>query len=170
AALRGLRWAEVSSFATLGVLRHITSFSALRKDFGLMDYNARFYSPYIMMFTSPDTVIPDTYNPLDWNRYAYARYNPVKYSDPTGHAVSDGGSAGCGFICDPIPSTPTTTDTPTPITDFILNQVPGSSRDWAKAGTVTDGVVLLVDLFADGIVVYATVVGFGSALPVVVIS
>jgi hypothetical protein len=30
-------------------------------------------------------VIPDPYNPLDWNRYSYARYNPVTYNDPTGH-------------------------------------------------------------------------------------
>ena len=32
-----------------------------------------------------NTIIPDPYNPLDWNRYSYARYNPVKYTDPTGH-------------------------------------------------------------------------------------
>lgn len=49
-----------------------------------------------MQFNQPDTLVPDPYNPLDWNRYGYARYNPVKYTDPTGHAVSvgdDGGSA-----------------------------------------------------------------------------
>jgi hypothetical protein len=38
-----------------------------------------------MMFNQPDTLVPDLYNPLDWNRYAYGRYNPVKYNDPTGH-------------------------------------------------------------------------------------
>jgi len=38
-----------------------------------------------MQFQSPDTVIPDLYNPLDLNRYGYARYNPLKYTDPTGH-------------------------------------------------------------------------------------
>jgi len=37
------------------------------------------------MFTSPDTLIPDPYNPLDWNRYQYSRANPLKYTDPTGH-------------------------------------------------------------------------------------
>jgi len=39
------------------------------------------------MFVSPDTLIPDLYNPIDWNRYAYARYNPINNSDPTGHWV-----------------------------------------------------------------------------------
>lgn len=51
------------------------------------------------MFTSPDTLIPDLYNPLDWNRYLYARANPTKYIDPTGHmqvcAQGDLGG-GCG--------------------------------------------------------------------------
>jgi len=52
---------------------------------GLYYYNARWYDSYITQFTQPDSIIPDPYNPLDWNRYAYARYNPVKYTDPTGH-------------------------------------------------------------------------------------
>lgn len=37
--------------------------------------------------TQPDSIIPDPYNPLDWNRYAYVRYNPVNNTDPTGHRV-----------------------------------------------------------------------------------
>jgi len=52
---------------------------------GLYYYNDRWYDSYITQFTQPDTIIPDPYNPLDWNRYSYARYNPVKYTDPTGH-------------------------------------------------------------------------------------
>lgn len=42
-----------------------------------------------MQFQQPDTLIPEPYNPLDWNRYAYARNNPVRYSDPTGHKACD---------------------------------------------------------------------------------
>jgi RHS repeat-associated protein len=54
---------------------------------GLMDYKARLYSPCIMHFVQPDTLIPDIYNPQDWNRYSYARNNPLKYTDPTGHRI-----------------------------------------------------------------------------------
>lgn len=32
-----------------------------------------------------DTLIPNPHNSLDWNRYSYARYNPLRYTDPTGH-------------------------------------------------------------------------------------
>jgi RHS repeat-associated protein len=53
--------------------------------FGLMDYNARFYSPLLGKFTQPDTIVPDPGNPQAWNRYAYNINNPVRYVDPTGH-------------------------------------------------------------------------------------
>ena len=59
------------------------------EDFGLMDYNARFYSPYITQFTQPDSIIPDPYNVLDWNRYAYVRFNPVNSTDPSGHLTDE---------------------------------------------------------------------------------
>lgn len=42
-----------------------------------------------MQFNQPDTVVPDPYNALDWNRYAYTRYNPVRYNDPSGHYSDD---------------------------------------------------------------------------------
>jgi RHS repeat-associated protein len=56
-------------------------------EIGLYYYIARFYDPVIGHFIQPDSVIPNPNNPLDWNRYAYARYDPIKFSDPNGHWV-----------------------------------------------------------------------------------
>lgn len=52
---------------------------------GLVYMNARYYDPNIGHFISPDSIIPDPSNVLDYNRYLYSRGNPVKYNDPTGH-------------------------------------------------------------------------------------
>jgi len=40
-------------------------------------------------WTQPDTIVPDPYNPQDWDRYSYTRNNPVRYTDPTGHIACD---------------------------------------------------------------------------------
>jgi len=64
--------------------------------FGLMFYNARMYDPYLNHFTQPDSIVPDPYNSQDWDRYSYARNNPIRYTDPSGHAAisdSDGGGS-----------------------------------------------------------------------------
>lgn len=54
---------------------------------GLYYLSSRYYSPYLMHFTQPDTVLPNIYDPQQLNRYSYARNNPVKYVDPSGHAI-----------------------------------------------------------------------------------
>jgi RHS repeat-associated protein len=53
--------------------------------FGLMDFNARFYSPSLGRFTLPDTIIPGATNTQSWNRYTYVDNSPILYNDPTGH-------------------------------------------------------------------------------------
>lgn len=53
---------------------------------GLMFYQARYYSPVLGRFISPDTIVPDPGNPQDLNRYLYTNNNPVKYIDPSGHS------------------------------------------------------------------------------------
>lgn len=56
-----------------------------------MFYNECWYDSGINQFVQADTLIPNLLNSLDWNRYAYARYNPLRYTDPSGHlACIDG--------------------------------------------------------------------------------
>jgi uncharacterized protein RhaS with RHS repeats len=50
-----------------------------------MDYNARYYSAVLGRFISPDTIVPDPTGSSGFNRYRYARSNPLKYADPSGN-------------------------------------------------------------------------------------
>jgi len=59
------------------------------EEIGLQYYGARWYDGYLNRFLSPDTIVPDPYNPLDYDRYSYARNNPVRYNDPSGHIPLD---------------------------------------------------------------------------------
>jgi RHS repeat-associated protein len=52
---------------------------------GLLYYNARYYDPQLGTFLSPDTVVPDAGTVIDYNRFLYARGNPLRYNDPSGH-------------------------------------------------------------------------------------
>jgi hypothetical protein len=48
------------------------------------------------MRADADTLIPDPGDPLSYDRYAYVRDNPVRYTDPSGHDVDCGiGESGC---------------------------------------------------------------------------
>jgi RHS repeat-associated protein len=60
---------------------------------GLYFYGARFYDPALGRFVSPDTIIPQGQGSQAWDRYAGMNNNPVRYTDPTGHGVTndDGG-------------------------------------------------------------------------------
>jgi RHS repeat-associated protein len=59
--------------------------AGVTEGFGLMFYNARWYDPYLNHMTQPDSIVPDPYNSQDYDRYTYARNNPIKYTDPSGH-------------------------------------------------------------------------------------
>jgi RHS repeat-associated protein len=53
---------------------------------GIYHYGSRFYSPKLGRFLSADSIIPNAANPQDFNRYSYVRNNPLRYTDPSGHA------------------------------------------------------------------------------------
>ena len=42
-----------------------------------MFYNARYYDPLLGTFISPDTIVPDAKMVIDYNRFLYARGNPI---------------------------------------------------------------------------------------------
>ena len=56
---------------------------------GLYYLKSRYYDPETARFLSEDTYRGRSGDPLSLNLYAYAKYNPLRYFDPTGHVVSD---------------------------------------------------------------------------------
>jgi RHS repeat-associated protein len=56
---------------------------------GLDDFGLRYFGSSMGRFMSPDSIANDweLLNPQTWNRYAYARNNPLAYVDPDGAAV-----------------------------------------------------------------------------------
>jgi len=74
-----------------------TTFTGQKSDdsTGLMYYGARYYDTGLGRFTQADTIVPNPMNPQTLNRYSYTANNPVRYTDPTGHAFcedcNDGG-------------------------------------------------------------------------------
>lgn len=58
---------------------------------------ARYYVASVGRFASADTIIPNPANPQSWNRFSYVNNNPLKYRDPSGHALECGLlGEGCG--------------------------------------------------------------------------
>jgi RHS repeat-associated protein len=57
---------------------------------GLMDYRARFYSSGLGRFLQPDSIVPNSFNPQNWNRYSYVTNRPINFNDPTGHMLCNG--------------------------------------------------------------------------------
>ena len=58
---------------------------------GLDYFDARYYGSRIARFTSVDPLqVPAAFrDPQQWNRYSYARNNPLRFLDPTGRYVFD---------------------------------------------------------------------------------
>jgi len=52
---------------------------------GLYFYAWRYYDPTLGRFIQPDTIIPNPFNPQEFNRYSYCNNNPLNYTDPSGH-------------------------------------------------------------------------------------
>jgi RHS repeat-associated protein len=79
---------EGTDFGTSG---NRFAFTSHRFDTELDLYYAggRMYSPTIGRFISQDTLSLEPNNPDTWNLFGYARANPTRYVDPTGHQTVD---------------------------------------------------------------------------------
>jgi len=52
--------------------------------FNIINMNGRLYDPVIARFFSPDKYVANSSFTQDFNRYTYARNNPLMYTDPSG--------------------------------------------------------------------------------------
>ncbi|MCL1851028.1 MAG: FG-GAP-like repeat-containing protein [Bacteroidetes bacterium] len=55
--------------------------------FKIINMNGRLYDPVIARFFSPDKFVANSSFTQDFNRYTYARNNPLMYTDPSGEFV-----------------------------------------------------------------------------------
>jgi RHS repeat-associated protein len=56
----------------------------------LIYMGARYYNPQSGRFISPDSIIPNLFNPSDLNSYSYVNNDPILFIDPTGHQGCNG--------------------------------------------------------------------------------
>jgi RHS repeat-associated protein len=90
-----------------------------------LDYmHARYYSPWLNRFLSVDPVLGEVESPQSWNRYAYVRNNPLKYTDPSGEAAVLKTPGGIGSPTHPafaVPRQPTRTEV---LRDAVIRNTP----------------------------------------------
>jgi RHS repeat-associated protein len=123
---------------------------------GIYHYGARFYSPKLGRFLSADTIVPSYTNPQNLNRFSYVTNNPLRYTDPTGHMMSDGDGGGCS-PCTQLPQKPK--DKPKkdknenhpPINNPIDNYC-GNISGLACAANFTQDIATLTDLVGVGLI------------------
>jgi RHS repeat-associated protein len=91
-----------------GVTRTDRRFTGQIEDatIGLYFYNARYYDPALGRFVQADTIVPNPSDPQSLNRYSYCFGNPVKYTDPSGHAVEMDRNSRHGVVDDPLAEPP----------------------------------------------------------------
>ncbi len=95
---------------------HAFTGQKLDKGTGLMHYGARYFDSALGTFISPDTIVPQPGDPQALNRYSYTLNNPLRYTDPTGHAWREDDSGGAWYPptnCASILCLPTPTAQPT---------------------------------------------------------
>lgn len=78
-------WTEKDSRTSWIISRGYTNHEHLDA-FGIINMNGRVYDPLTAQFFSPDPVLTDAGNWLDYNRFGYCLNNPFRYTDPSGYS------------------------------------------------------------------------------------
>jgi RHS repeat-associated protein len=60
---------------------------------GVIHMNGRVYDPVLGRFLSPDPIVQAPHDTQGFNRYAYVRNNPLRYTDPSGFCYQTGPAA-----------------------------------------------------------------------------
>ena len=89
-------------------------------NFGLINMNARLYDPVLGRFLSPDPYVQAPDFSQNFNRYAYALNNPLKYRDESGEFI--------GTILTIL------FQLPTAINNSIIKPIKGDSFSWQSFG------------------------------------
>jgi RHS repeat-associated protein len=55
---------------------------------GVIHMNGRVYDPVLARFLSPDPIVQAPHDTQGFNRYAYVRNNPLRYTDPSGFCAN----------------------------------------------------------------------------------
>jgi RHS repeat-associated protein len=92
AELRYKTWGETRY--TYGTTPTTFKFTGQRQESYITDGSAsqelylmgsRYYDPALGRFIQADSIVPEVYNPLAYDRYQYVYSNPLRYKDSSGH-------------------------------------------------------------------------------------
>jgi len=88
-------WGELRAVSGPSQTRYGYTGQRAEKGLGLYFYGARWYDPQLSRFLSADSIIPPQQGVQAWDRFAYVNNNPLKYTDPSGHQMTECGPEGC---------------------------------------------------------------------------
>jgi len=139
-------WGQATRYPDGGTQKTEYNFTGQRLDDStdLLYYGARYYDPALRRFVSPDAIVPNPGNAQSLNRYSYVYNNPLRYTDPTGHAADPGGAWARGNK----PWTPPAPTLPTGGTSGPSTQTEPTSL-WDPISSLSNGQVFVTE-YQDG--------------------